>query len=135
MNPLHWLFRRRAIDRDLDAEIRTHFQMAIRERIDGGEDPDMARLGAIKEFGNVLQAREDARQVWRGGLVAMLTDVWQDVRFGARMLIKNPAFSLVVIAVLSLGIAGNAAIFSLFKGLALKPLPGVEKSSELEGIL
>ena len=57
----------------------------------------------------------------------MLTDVWQDVRFGVRMLVKNPGFSLVVIAVLSLGIAGNAAIFSLFKGLALKPLPGVAR--------
>ncbi len=59
----------------------------------------------------------------------MVTDVWQDVRFGARMLVKNPGFSLVVIAVLSLGIAGNAAIFSLFKGLALKPLPGVRDSA------
>ena len=59
----------------------------------------------------------------------MVADVWQDVRFGTRMLIKNPGFSLVVIAVLSLGIAGNAAIFSLFKGLALKPLPGVRESS------
>ncbi len=98
--------------------------MAIAERIAAGEDPEAARLAAINEFGNVLQAREDARQVWRGGLVALVNDVWQDVRFGARMLVKNPGFSLVVIAVLSLGIAGNAAIFSLFKGLALKPLAG-----------
>ena len=75
----------------------------------------------------MLQAKEDARDVWRGGFVAMLTDAWQDVRFGIRMLIKNPAFSLIVIAVLSLGIAGNAAIFSLFKGIALKPLPGVAR--------
>ena len=59
----------------------------------------------------------------------MLIDVWQDVRFGVRMLVKNPGFSLVVIAVLTLGIAGNAAIFSLFKGLALKPLPGVRDSA------
>src|SRR5436189_3158366 len=99
MNLLNWLLRRRAIDRDLDAEIRNHFEMAIAERIAAGEDPESARLAAINEFGNVLQAKEDARQVWRGNFAATLTDFWQDVRFGARVLIKNPAFSLVVIAV------------------------------------
>ena len=126
MNPFTWLFRRRAIDRDLDTEIRSHFQMAIADRIAAGEDPEAARLAAINEFGNVLQAKEGARQVWRGGLVAMLIDVMQDARFGIRMLVKNPGFSLIVIGVLTLGIAGNAAVFSMFKGLALKPIPGVE---------
>src|SRR5687767_15977660 len=85
MNPLSWLLRRRAINRDLEAEIRNHFQMAIKDRIEAGEDPEAARLAAINEFGNVLQAKEDAREVWRGGVVAMLADVWQDVRFGTRM--------------------------------------------------
>lgn len=135
MSLLTWLFRRRAIDRDLDAEIRQHFHMAIADRIAGGEDPESARLAAIKEFGNVLQAQEDARQVWRGGAVAMLSDLVQDVRFGVRMLVKNPGFSFVVIAVLALGIAGNATVFSLFKSLALKPLPGVRDSSELVVVL
>ena len=129
MNPLRWLFRRGRIEGELDTEIRSHFEMALAERIAAGEDPESARLAAINEFGNVLQAKEDAREVWRGGLVALVSDVWQDVRFGARMLVKNPGFSLVVIAVLSLGIAGNAAIFSLFKGIALKPLPGVRDSA------
>jgi macrolide transport system ATP-binding/permease protein len=135
MNPLHWLFRRRTIERDLEAEIRNHFQMAIAERVAAGDDPESARLAAINEFGNVLQTTEDARQVWRGGVTAMLVDVWQDARFGARMLIKKPGFSLVVIAVLSLGIAGNAAIFSLFKGLALRPLPGVRDSATTSVLL
>ena len=118
MNPLSWLVRRRAIDRDLDAEIRNHFRMAIQERIEAGEDPESARLAAIHEFGNVLQAKEDARAVWRGGAVAMVTDVWQDVGSHPHA-DQEPGFSLVVLAVLTLGIAGNAAIFSLFKGLAL----------------
>jgi len=129
MTPLRWLFRRERIEGDLDTEIKSHFEMAIAERIAAGEDPESARLAAVKEFGNPLQMREDVRDVWRGGFVALLVDAWQDVRFGTRMLIKNPGFSLVVIAVLSLGIAGNAAIFSLFKGLALKPLPGVRDSA------
>lgn len=129
MNPLRWLFRRGRIEGDLDTEIDSHLAMATADRIAAGEDPESARLGALHEFGNPLQMKEDARAVWRGGLVALIADFWQDVRFGARMLIKNPGFSLVVIAVLSLGIAGNAAIFSIFKGLALKPLPGVRDSA------
>lgn len=135
MNPLRWLFRRGRIEGDLDTEIRSHFEMAIAERIAAGEDPESARLAAINEFGNVLQAKEGARDVWRGGMVATLGDVWQDVRFGIRMLVKHPAFSLTVITVLSIGIAGNAAIFSLFKGLALKPLPGVADSSTMAVLL
>jgi hypothetical protein len=92
MGVVNWILRRRAIDRDLDAEIRSHLDMAIADRVASGEDPAAARLAAMKEFGNTLQAGEDARQVWRGRLVAMAADVWQDARFGARMLIKNPAF-------------------------------------------
>ena len=135
MSVLNWIFRRGKIDRDLDAEIRSHLDMAIADRIAAGEDPAAARLAAMNEFGSPLQAAEDARQVWRGRAVAIVADLWQDVRFGLRMLIKNPAFSLVVIAILSLGIAGNAAIFSLFKGLALKPLPGVTDSARLSVLL
>jgi macrolide transport system ATP-binding/permease protein len=135
MGLLNWLLRRRAIDRDLDAEIRAHLDMAIADRVAAGDDAQTARLAAMREFGNEIQAREEARHVWRGGLVAVVADLWQDVRFGVRMLIKNPGFSLVVIAVLSLGIAGNAAIFSLFKGIALKPLPGVEGSSRMSVLL
>jgi predicted permease len=100
-----------------------------------GEDPESARLAATKEFGNVLHATEAARRVWRGRLVELLVDLWQDVRFGVRMLAKNPGFSLVVIAVLTLGIAGNAAVFSLFKALALKPLPGVDDSASMAVVL
>ena len=74
MNPLRWLFRRGRIEGDLDTEIRSHFEMAIAERIAAGEDPESARLAAINEFGNVLQAKEGARDVWRGGMVATLGD-------------------------------------------------------------
>lgn len=135
MGMWNWIVRRGEIDRELEAEIRSHMEMAIADRLAAGEDPAAARLAAMHEFGNTLQAKEDARQVWRGSAVAIVADLWQDVRFGARLLIKNPAFSLVVIAILSLGIAGNAAIFSLFKSIALKPLPGVSDSARLSVIL
>ena len=135
MSTWNWWFRRRAINRDLDDEIRGHMRMAIEDRIETGEDPETARLGAMKDFGNVLQTVEATRQVWRGAAVAAITDVWQDVRYGVRMLVKNPGFSLVVIAVLALGIAGNATVFSLFKSIALTPLPGVPESSRLAVVL
>jgi len=131
MGLLQWLWRRREIEHDLDDEIRCHFEMAVRDRVAAGEDAESARLAAMKEFGNVLHVREAARHVWRGRAAAALVDLWQDVRFGVRMLGKNPGFSLVVIGVLTLGIGGNAAVFSLFKGLALAPLPGVRDSSTL----
>jgi predicted permease len=131
MRPWNWLFRRREIDDDLQAEIKLHLEMAARDRVADGEAPDEARLAAMREFGNVLQTTEATRHVWRGRWIEIVTDFWQDVRFGVRMLIKNPGFSLVVIAVLTLGIGGNAAVFSLFKGLALKPIPGVDRSSSI----
>jgi predicted permease len=135
MSAWRWLWRRRAIERDLEDEIRGHLRMAIEERVGRGEDPEAARLAAMKEFGNVLQTVERTRHVWRGGVVAGMADLWQDARFGVRMLIKNPGFSLTVIAVLALGIAGNVTVFTMFKGLALDPLPGVERSSQLAVVL
>ena len=130
MNPLAGCSGAAPIDRDLDAEIRQHFEMAIAERIAAGEDPESARLAAINEFGNVLQTKEDARQVWRGGAGRDgRSTSGRTCASASACSIKNPGFSLVVIAVLSLGIAGNAAIFSLFKGIALKPLPGVRDSA------
>ncbi len=131
MRPWNWLFRRRDIEDDLQSEIKTHLDMAVRDRVADGEAPDAARLAAMKEFGNVLQATEATRRVWRGRWIEIVTDFWQDVRFGVRMLFKNPGFSLVVIAVLTLGIGGNAAVFSLFKSLALKPISGVDRSSSI----
>lgn len=131
----HWLWRRRAIDDDLQAEIRSHLEMAERDGIADGRDPQTARLLAEKEFGNVLQTTEAARRIWRGRMVEWLVDVHQDVRFGVRQLRRNAAFSMAVIAVLTLGIGGNAVVFSMFKALALSPLPGVHQSASLAVVL
>jgi predicted permease len=131
MTMWNWLLRRRKIDRDLDEEIRGHLRMAARDRVEEGADPEQARLAAMKDFGNVLLTTEATRGVWRGRLAEWVTDFWQDARFGLRMVVKNPAFSLVVIAVLTLGIGGNAVVFTVFKGLALEPLPGVRDSAAL----
>ncbi|MDO8677178.1 MAG: ABC transporter permease [Acidobacteriota bacterium] len=127
----HWLRRRHEIDDDLRAEIRSHLAMATRDQMEDGQDPETARLAAMKEFGNVLQTTEATRRVYRGGAVEWIVDVYQDVRFGVRQLRRNAGFSIAVIAVLTLGVGGNAAVFSMFKALALSPLPGVPDSASL----
>jgi macrolide transport system ATP-binding/permease protein len=80
-------FRRRQRDEELDAEIRSHLDQAIRDRIARGETPDEARANALREFGNVGLVKEVTREMWGW---ASLERLMQDLRFGLRMLRKNP---------------------------------------------
>jgi predicted permease len=133
-----WLFRRRQ-DEDLEDEIRAHLSMAVRDRLAAlpaptPDDERAARRAALKEFGNVTLAREAARHTWGGRWREWVIDLGQDVRYACRVLRCSPGHALVVIVVLALGIGANVAVFSLFKGVALKPLPGVTDSGSL-GVL
>jgi len=71
---------------DLDEEIRGHLEIAIKERIERGEDPKAARLAAIKEFGNVLLTRESIQRVWRPGWLDAAEALVRDIRFAVRSL-------------------------------------------------
>ena len=105
--------------------------MAARDRVADGEDHQTARLAALKEFGNVTLTSEAARRVWRGRVAEYAGDLMQDVRYGVRLLARSPGYAAVVVTVLAVGIGANAAVFTIFKGLALKPLSGVSRSAEL----
>src|SRR5438094_130107 len=117
-----WPFRARPQgDDDLQEEIRSHLSLAVQDRMADGGDREAARRAALKEFGNVTLTTEAARRVWSWWWIDVVTDVLHDVRYAVRVLARSPGFSLIVIAVLALGIGLNAAVFTLFKSLALKP--------------
>src|SRR5258705_8014644 len=134
MRILSWLTRRRPVELDEDDfkdEIRAHLAIATQEKIADGADQKDAHYAALKEFGNVTLTTEAARSVWTPHWLEALRDVMSDVRYAIRALLKNPAFSLTVIGVLTLGIGLNAAVFTMLKGMALSPIAGVDGASRM----
>ena len=127
-------FRARRLDlddEDFKAELQAHLAIAEQERIAEGSDPVTAHYAALKDFGNVPLTTEAARRVWRPRWVEALHDLWLDVRYALRSLTTHPAFSLTVIAVLTIGIGLNATVFTMLKAIAISPIAGVPGSSRM----
>jgi len=97
-------------EQELDEEIGSHLRMAERDRIDRGETPDEAHYAARREMGNESLIKEVTRSVWGTDWIGTLA---QDLRYGVRMLWRNPGFSLIAIFTLALGISATTAIFSV----------------------
>ncbi len=111
-------------DREIAEEIRTHIDMATRERIERGEAADAARTAALREFGNVGLVVDATREVWMSTRVEQL---FQDVRFGARVLWQAPALSATAIALVALVIGGNTTVYSMVRALLASPAPDVTR--------
>jgi putative ABC transport system permease protein len=105
---------------DLEREIRAHLDEEARERREAGMSDRDAAFAARRAFGNTTLVREEIRNMSRW---TSIEQCWQDLRYGARLLVKNPAVSIVAVLTLALGIGANTAIFSLVQGLMLKPFP------------
>ncbi len=120
MTALHSLLHRSRAERELDEELRFHIEQQIEQNIRLGMSPEDARAEARRAFGGVEQAKERSRDS-RG--VRWLEELGQDLRFGARMLVKNSGFTFIALLTLALGIGASTAIFSIVKTVVIRPLP------------
>src|SRR5215210_3086786 len=109
-------------ERDVDEEIRGHLALSVKERIERGEDPEAARLAALREFGYVPAVRESMRQVWYSRWFDAAAALARDMRIAVRSLRRARGMAATVVVTLALGIGANAAIFSVVRGVLLRPL-------------
>jgi putative ABC transport system permease protein len=109
-------------EREINDEIRGHVALSIKERIERGEDPETARRAALDEVGYMPTVSESVRRVWYSRWFDATAALGREMRFGVRSLLRAKGLALTVVVTLALGIGANAAIFSVVRGVLLRPL-------------
>ena len=126
------LLQKNKRDAEMAEEIQQHVDLLTERNIAAGMLPHEARNAALREFGGVEQIKEAAREqrVWRWA-----DEFLQDLRFGARMLLRTPGFSILAILCLTLGIGTNAAVFSWIEGILIRPYPLVAHQDRMFALI
>src|SRR3954462_5385072 len=114
------LFHGDAVDRELADEMREHLERLTQEHVARGLTREAAIDAARREFGPVTQLAEASRDA-RG--ISWIVNVWQDMRYGGRLVARAPGFVAGVFLTVALGIGATTAIFSVVYGVVLQPLP------------
>ena len=113
-----WQIKKR--DADLERELRSDLELEEEEQREGGISEEEARYAALRAFGNPTLIREQTRAVWSWNWLESLA---RDLRFSLRTLRRTPGFTVIAILVMALGIGANVALFTVVRGVLLKPLP------------
>ncbi|MGC1294631.1 MAG: ABC transporter permease [Alloacidobacterium sp.] len=113
-----WPSRKR--DVDLERELRSDLDLEEEEQRDRGLTPEEARHAALRAFGNPTLIREQTRAIWSWNWLESLA---RDMRLSLRALRRTPGFTMIAILVMALGIGANVALFTVVRGVLLKPLP------------
>ena len=113
-----WRIRKR--DADVERELRSDLELEEEEQREHGVPPEEARYAALRAFGNPTLICEQTSAIWSWN---WLESPARDLRFSLRTLRRTPGFTVIAILVMALGIGANVALFTVVRGVLLKPLP------------
>src|SRR5262245_37653357 len=114
--------RRGRVDEGIDKELAFHIAERVDDLVASGYSPDEARRTAQRQFGSFTLQKERTREMD----LTFAGDVWRDLRYGVRQLRRSPAFTIVAILALGIGVGANITIFAFVNGWLFRPLDAKE---------